>query len=167
MGSCISYWLKVTNKPILPNSVSKTWNLKWICSFLHVKGRKYSLQKLSSMVNKDAFAWYSRHYNYHIFFRQGSIGIFIMVLDLNDNYPQFVNLPYQANISEVRWPRLYSVIFSVKSHRTNYLLIAWLFLELLSFKAQVRSSGRIQHTDILTFLHFFLFSVHWMKTNWR
>ena len=39
------------------------------------------------------------------FFRslpQGKKLIFCTVLDINDNYPQFENLPYQVNISEVR-----------------------------------------------------------------
>ena len=34
-------------------------------------------------------------------FPQGTKQIFVTVLDVNDNYPQFENSPYDVNVSEV------------------------------------------------------------------
>lgn len=49
--------------------------------------------------------------------RQGTKNIICTVVDLNDNYPQFENLPYQVNISEVNVKYIV-----MRSYKTNHLI---------------------------------------------
>ena len=44
----------------------------------------------------------NKDYTYNLdYFPQGTKRIFVTVLDVNDNYPQFENSPYDVNVSEV------------------------------------------------------------------
>lgn len=54
----------------------------------------------------------NKDYTYNLdYFSQGTKRIFVTVLDVNDNYPQFENSPYDVNVSEVS-RREFTIFFS-------------------------------------------------------
>lgn len=76
------------------------------------------------MLNKNLFSISvlnanNKDYTYNLdYFPQGTKRIFVTVLDVNDNYPQFENSPYDVNVSEVS-RREFTIFFFRFNHFRN------------------------------------------------